>query len=67
MYAPTTDHKVDDIEAFYIELEDTMKQIHKEDILIVQGDFNAKVGTDSGHTLLVNSLQARCTRGVNDS
>ena len=46
-YAPTTDHEDQEVEAFYEELENTIKKIPKKDILIVQGDFNAKVGPDA--------------------
>ena len=46
-YAPTTDHDDDRVEEFYEDLENTMKAVPKKDLLIVQGDWNAKVGPDS--------------------
>ena len=46
-YAPTTDYDDEKIEGFYEELQEVLDQIPKEDILIVQGDWNAKVGKDA--------------------
>ena len=47
IYAPTSSSTDDDIDAFYSDLEDFMKKIPKKDIVIVQGDWNAKIGTDA--------------------
>ena len=47
VYAPTTDHTDDEVEEFYELLETTMKNAPRKDILIVQGDWNAKVGPDA--------------------
>ena len=47
VYAPTTDHDDQEIEEFYEELERTVQKVPKKDILIVQGDFNAKIGPDA--------------------
>ncbi len=44
VYAPTADSTEEDIEAFYEQLDETMKEIPKKDIKIVMGDWNAKVG-----------------------
>ena len=46
-YAPTTDYDDDKIEGFYEQLQEVVDQIPKKDILIVQGDWNAKVGKDA--------------------
>jgi hypothetical protein len=35
------------IEAFYNILEDTLDKIHKKDVLIITGDWNAKVGSEN--------------------
>ena len=43
-YAPTTDYDDEKIEGFYEQLQEVVDQIPKKDILIVQGDWNAKVG-----------------------
>ena len=46
-YAPTTDYDDEKIEGFYEQLKEVLDQIPKKDILIVQGDWNAKVGKDA--------------------
>ena len=46
-YAPTTDCDDEKIEGFYEQLQEVVDQIPKKDILIVQGDWNAKVGKDA--------------------
>ena len=47
VYAPTSGH--DDIEDdhFYHQLQETIDQTPKKDILVVQGDWNARVGKDA--------------------
>ena len=47
VYAPTSDHEDNEVEEFYEELEDTIKKTPRKDILIIQGDFNAKIGPDA--------------------
>ena len=44
-YAPTSDY--DDIEESYDQLQNVIDQTLKKDILVVQGDWNAKVGRDA--------------------
>ena len=44
-YAPTSDYI--DIEDFYYQLQNVIDQTPKKDILVVQGDWNAKVGKDA--------------------
>ena len=46
-YAPTTDYDDDDIEDFYDQLQEIIDQAPKKDILVVQGDWNAKIGEDA--------------------
>ncbi|XP_073824763.1 FERM domain containing isoform X3 [Musca autumnalis] len=46
VYAPTADKSNDEIEAFYIEVEELIKITKPHEITIIQGDFNAKVGSD---------------------
>ncbi|XP_068241158.1 craniofacial development protein 2-like [Palaemon carinicauda] len=46
-YAPTTDHDDDAVEAFYSQLQETIDKVDKKDLLIIQGDWNAKVGKDA--------------------
>ena len=47
VYAPTTDHNGEEVEKFYELLEATIIDVPKKDILIIQGDSNAKVGPDA--------------------
>ena len=44
IYAPTSDYNDEDIEVFYEDIEQTMAAVHKKDLLIIQGDWNAIVG-----------------------
>ena len=45
-YAPTSDYDDNKIEEFYDQLQVVIDQTPKKDILVVQGDWNAKVGKD---------------------
>ena len=47
VYAPTQDYDDDIVEEFYEELEDTIKKVPKKDLLVIQGDWNAKIGPDA--------------------
>ena len=44
VYAPTSDYEDEEVEIFYEELEEMMVKVHRKDLLIVQGDWNAIVG-----------------------
>ena len=47
-YAPTTASSDEDIEAFYSIPEDALAKVHKKDIIIIiTGDWNAKIGSDN--------------------
>ena len=46
-YAPTSDYDDDQVEEFYENLESIIAKTPKKDILIVEGDWNAKVGPDA--------------------
>ena len=48
VYALTSAAKEEDIDHFYTDLQRTIDNTAKQDILIVMGDLNAKVGTDVG-------------------
>jgi len=48
-YAPTNDSDDDDKDAFYNQLEATILDAHRHDMLILMGDLNAKVGSDNNH------------------
>ena len=47
VYAPTSDADDDVVQEWYDSLESAMDKISKKDIMIVQGDFNAKIGRDA--------------------
>ncbi|GFR89494.1 craniofacial development protein 2-like [Elysia marginata] len=44
VYAPTSDYPDEKIAAFYDDVSKTLKQAKSSDVVIVMGDFNAKVG-----------------------
>ena len=44
VYAPTTNAEEDEVEWFCEYLQDLLQLTHKEDILFIIGDWNAKVG-----------------------
>ena len=46
-YAPTSDYNDNEIKEFYDQLQNVINQTPKKDILVVQGDWNAKVGRDT--------------------
>ena len=47
VYAPTSDYDDNKIEEFYEQLQAAVASVPSHDILVVQGDWNAKVGTDA--------------------
>ena len=47
IYAPTSGHDDHEVDHFYQQLQKTIGQTPKKDILVVQGDWNAKVGKDT--------------------
>ena len=47
VYAPKADYEDDIIEELYEEIEDTNARIPKKDFMIIQGDWNARVGSDN--------------------
>ena len=47
VYAPTSDHDDEEVETFYEEIEKVIKATPKKDILIIMGDWNAKIGPDA--------------------
>ena len=46
-YAPTSDYDDNEKEEFSDQLQNVIDQTPKKDVLVVQGDWNAKVGTDA--------------------
>ncbi|CAF4692807.1 unnamed protein product, partial [Rotaria sp. Silwood2] len=49
VYAPTSASSDDEIEIFYDSIEHALTQTPKKDIIIVTGDWNAKIGSDNTH------------------
>ena len=47
VYAPTSGHDDSEVDHFYQQLQETIAQTPKKDILVVQGVWNAKVGKDA--------------------
>jgi hypothetical protein len=47
VYAPISDASGEDMEAFYDDLEHAITKTSKKDILIITGDWNAKVGDNN--------------------
>ena len=47
VYAPTSGYNDNEIEKFYDQLQNVIDQTPKKDSLVVQGDWNAKVGRDA--------------------
>ena len=46
VYAPTSDYDDDAVKDFHDRLQEILDQSRKKDILVVLGDWNAKVGED---------------------
>jgi hypothetical protein len=46
-YAPTEDGEADEKESFYSVLDKTLVSLHRSDIVLMMGDFNAKVGCNN--------------------
>ena len=47
IYAPTNDADSEEKELFYNQLQELIDKCPKHDIIVVMGDFNAKVGSDN--------------------
>ena len=47
IYAPTMEYGEEDLEKFYETVEEVLKEIPKQDMKIIVGDWNAKIGNDN--------------------
>jgi len=47
-YAPTVDKPDEEIEDFYKEVDHVITETPKQNLLVITGDFNARVGEDAG-------------------
>ena len=50
VYAPTADVKDEDIDAFYVDLQQDVPMAAKADLMIIMGDLNAKDGVGDEYT-----------------
>ena len=63
-YAPTTTHSEEEVEAYYEENAMMLKEVKSTDVLVVMGDFNAKIGKGTYQHIVGNfGLGKRNTRG----
>ena len=64
IYAPTSSYSEEEIEEHYEEIEMMLKEVKSTDVLIITGDFNAKIGKGSFQDLVGNhGLGRRNQRG----
>ena len=49
-YAPTTDHSYEEVEQFYEKLENIIRTVPKNDVLVMMRDWNAKISVDAMKT-----------------
>ena len=47
VYAPTSGHDDNEVDNFYRQLQEIIDQTPRQDIIVVQGDWNANVGRDA--------------------
>ena len=45
VYAPTSNAKEAEVEQFYEDIQDLLELTPKKDVLLITGDWNAKVGS----------------------
>ncbi|WP_353817088.1 endonuclease/exonuclease/phosphatase family protein [Acinetobacter baumannii] len=64
-YAPTSDYEDSEVEDFYENIQAVLDQVPKKDIVIVQGDWNAKVGQDAHHNW-GDTCGPHCNNETND-
>lgn len=50
VYAPTSAPSIEEIEKFYEEISKALDQVSSQDMLVVTGDLNAKIGQDKDGT-----------------
>ena len=51
VYMPTSDHVDDEVEGIYKQVKQLMRKRKNEEITIIMGDFNAKVGCERDLTV----------------
>ena len=64
VYAPTSEHTDEEIEAFYEDIDKAKRQCKSQEIVLVMGDLNAKVGKGKmGNTVGPHGLGTINERG----
>ena len=58
---PISDHKDEDVEEFYKQFDKSIANTPKQDILLVQGDWNAKVAARDRDNRKVRLLERKMT------
>ena len=66
VYAPTSDADDNEIEEFYQKLDTSRAQCRSQEVLIVMGDFNAKIGEGRDEDIVgpygLGNRNERCDR-----
>lgn len=65
VYAPTTGYDEEYVEDFYTKLQEVIEKVNKKDIIVIQGDWNAKVGIDEQNSW-TNHCGPSCNKITND-
>ena len=65
VYSPTNDACVESKEEFYEQLESTVQKCNRNDILIITGDLNAKIGKGTTEEREVLGQHGRGVRNEN--
>ena len=63
VYAPTTSHSEEEIEDFYHQVQAIIDETPKHDILVVQGDWNAKI--EDAQTVWKSTCEPYCNKETN--
>ena len=65
VYAPTSDYSDEEVEEFYEDVNRTLANVKSDEVLIVMGDFNAKVGSEKHSSIAgKHGLGKRNDRGT---
>lgn len=64
VYAPTCQHGEDEVEEFYSQIKEVLKDLSKQDLTMIMGDWNAKIGKGrAGDIIGPHGLGKRNERG----
>ena len=66
VYAPTSESSEEELDKFYFDLEESLKDVPRKDMKMIVGDWNAKVGmtVQDGRELLGDTGTEKETREV---